>query len=214
MKKYGIYKIQSPSGKCYIGRASHLYSRLNKYKNGHNNGQHAISRAIEKYGWDNMTVEILWQTNSTININDILNELERDFISLYDCLSPNGYNIQSGGNNFTISKDGKERLSRAMRTVANGRDSKYHRALSDSGKKTRFKKGRAPNKKAMEKLAKKLSKVVIQFDINGKFIREWKSNAEASRQLNISSGSISRCCNGQYKQAKGFIWKYQIENKF
>ena len=56
------------------------------------------------------------------------------------------------------------------------------------------------------------SKPVSQFDLNGKFIRDWKSARDIQRELNISQGNISKCCLGQYKQAYGFIWKYK-ENK-
>lgn len=57
----------------------------------------------------------------------------------------------------------------------------------------------------------KLRKPIIQYDLNGNFIREYISISEASRQNNISTGNIQSCCKGKYAQAKGYIWRYKSE---
>lgn len=60
-----------------------------------------------------------------------------------------------------------------------------------------------------EKLKKRLSKPVYQFDLNEVFIKEWVSSSEASRVLGISGGHIRECCLKKEKNFKGFIWKYE-----
>ena len=50
---------------------------------------------------------------------------------------------------------------------------------------------------------------VLQYDLKGNFIKEWKSQSEASRQLKINSTHICRCCKGGLKTAGKFIWKYK-----
>lgn len=52
-------------------------------------------------------------------------------------------------------------------------------------------------------------KKVIQYDLEGKFIKEWNSIKEAQEQLRCSH--ISMCCRGykQYRTAGGYIWKYK-----
>ena len=55
----------------------------------------------------------------------------------------------------------------------------------------------------------KLSKAVLQFTKDLVFIREWSSTHEVERQLGFSNGNISSCCNGRYKTAYGFIWRYK-----
>lgn len=63
---------------------------------------------------------------------------------------------------------------------------------------------------AIQRRAEKLSIPVLQLDINtGRVISEYPSAREAERQLNISQGSISKCCNGKQKTAGGFKWKYK-----
>lgn len=52
---------------------------------------------------------------------------------------------------------------------------------------------------------------VYQYDLNGEFIRDYKSVREASRQLSITHANITRCCNGIVKHASGFIFSYKKE---
>lgn len=60
---------------------------------------------------------------------------------------------------------------------------------------------------ATERRSKKLYKPVLQFDIEGNFIKEWSSAKEIKEKLGFSQGTISSCCSGRYKQAYGYVWK-------
>lgn len=60
-----------------------------------------------------------------------------------------------------------------------------------------------------DKLKKRLSKPVYQFDLDGNLIKEWISSSEASRALKISGGHIRDCCLNKQKKFKGFVWKYE-----
>jgi len=51
-------------------------------------------------------------------------------------------------------------------------------------------------------------KKTLQYDMQGKFIKEWESVCEVERQLKINKSSISCCCTGQRKTAGGYIWRY------
>jgi hypothetical protein len=53
----------------------------------------------------------------------------------------------------------------------------------------------------------KNSKLVHQYDMSNNFIQEWKSQLEASKQLNINYKSINNCAKGVSKSAGGYIWK-------
>ena len=52
-------------------------------------------------------------------------------------------------------------------------------------------------------------KTVLQYDLNMNFIKEYKSLAEAARNINGNHGNISMCCQGKRKTAYKFIWKYK-----
>ena len=59
----------------------------------------AFWRAIEKYGWDNFTYEILAQDLT----EEDAKQLEKYYIKLYDSTNPEkGYNISAGGDGFSI----------------------------------------------------------------------------------------------------------------
>jgi hypothetical protein len=51
--------------------------------------------------------------------------------------------------------------------------------------------------------------VVIQFDLDRKFIKRWESIKDANEVLGLSGGNISRCANGKGATAYGFIWKFE-----
>lgn len=57
--------------------------------------------------------------------------------------------------------------------------------------------------------SEKLKKTIVQYDRNGKYVREWKSLTEVTTALGIRQGDISNCIKGRQKTAKGFIWKYK-----
>jgi len=60
----------------------------------------------------------------------------------------------------------------------------------------------------------KAEKPILQYTIEGDFIREWRSSLQASKDLQISYTNIVQCTlnNKQHNHAGGFIWKKWEEN--
>ena len=58
-----------------------------------------------------------------------------------------------------------------------------------------------------ERVAKALSKRVLQLSLTGDLIREWPSTAECERN-GFNHGHVADCCNGKQKTHKGFRWEY------
>lgn len=56
---------------------------------------------------------------------------------------------------------------------------------------------------------KSRGKVILQFDMNNNFIREWDSLHQVARELNISLKQIWQACNNKCKTAKKYIWRYK-----
>jgi hypothetical protein len=54
---------------------------------------------------------------------------------------------------------------------------------------------------------------IYQYDLDGNFIREWKSITEASSNLNIEDGNICYAANGKRKIAGNFQWSYIKHSK-
>ena len=59
-----------------------------------------------------------------------------------------------------------------------------------------------------EKVSKKLSKTVLQYTLDGVFIREWVSTRECERN-GFNHGAVAACCRGELKKYKGYIWRYK-----
>ena len=59
-----------------------------------------------------------------------------------------------------------------------------------------------------ERSAKTRSKPVLQFTLDGEFIREWPSTMECKRN-GFNQGYVAACCRGERKSAYGYIWKYK-----
>ena len=51
------------------------------------------------------------------------------------------------------------------------------------------------------------AKIVIQYTLDGVFIKEWPSIAQINRDLGLNIGAISNCITGRSKSSYGFIWK-------
>ena len=100
-----IYKATNKiDGKCYIGQSAFS---LEKRKGEHLKGsrttrpRYYIHRAINKYGMDNFTWEVLYECDTQKE----LDQAELDFIEQYKSLAPNGYNcvmIASGGDTLSM----------------------------------------------------------------------------------------------------------------
>jgi hypothetical protein len=53
------------------------------------------------------------------------------------------------------------------------------------------------------------SKPVLQYSLDGKFMKEWVNALKASKELNLCYKSINGCLRNQQKTSGGFIWKYK-----
>lgn len=56
-------------------------------------------------------------------------------------------------------------------------------------------------------------KAVQQFDKQGNLIAEYENGHQASAETGICYANINQCCNGKYKSAGGFVWKFKESAK-
>lgn len=61
-----------------------------------------------------------------------------------------------------------------------------------------------------ESQKQKVRKAILQYDLDGNFIKEWDSGKRAGLELGISKGNIANVLKGRLKTSGGFIWKYKI----
>ena len=55
----------------------------------------------------------------------------------------------------------------------------------------------------------KRSRPILQYSLNGEFIKEWGSQREIKRALGYSNGNIYNCCALKSKTAYGYIWRFK-----
>ena len=60
----------------------------------------------------------------------------------------------------------------------------------------------------VQKNNQKKSKKVLQFTLDGVFIREWPSARECGRN-GFDYSNVAACCRGKKPHYKGYIWKYK-----
>jgi len=60
-----------------------------------------------------------------------------------------------------------------------------------------------------EQLSSHSKKIVLQYDLSGNFIKKWLGLKSITKELNIDSSNISKCCKHKVKSAGGFIWKFK-----
>ena len=118
MKNPGIYILTSPSGKQYVGRDSNLPRRVRDHLSGNAPECRAIHNAIQKYGRDAFSVEIIRYPRIS---EDALNAVERWWIRRLQTLAPGGYNLNEGGEGGSPSEETRQKISKkTSRRVADG----------------------------------------------------------------------------------------------
>lgn len=197
--KWDIYKLQSPSGKIYIGQTVNINKRFSEYKTFHHcENQKKLFNALKKYGWENFNKEILETIEEEIieNLKNTLNELEIKYISEYDCVK-SGYNICLGGNQHRLGvKETEEQIQ------------KKRDAWTDEKRKAQSEKFKGELNPRFGSTEKTYSKEVNQYDIDGKYIKTWESAAVIERELGYNAKNISGVCLGKNLTSCGFIWKF------
>ncbi len=127
-----VYCLEFPNGKRYVGQTSRkLDVRLHEHKKS-SSVKSAVCRAIKKYGWNSVEVSILHQANSL----DELNTKEKHFIkALKSMVGENGYNLTSGGLNYSASKETKRKMSEANKGKKLSEETKRKMSEANKGKK-------------------------------------------------------------------------------
>ena len=231
-----IYVIQSPSFREYVGQTTNdnvnvRWNKEKKYPHG------CLKTVFEKYGTDKcdfFTIMEISQETHGDDWKDYLNMYEKLYIKERNTLTPNGYNLMTGGENSLHSEETKKKIGEAHMGKTHSDETKKKigealmgKTLSDETKKKigEAQMGKTPSDETKKKIGealmgnthsdeskKKMSdlkpkKPVEQWD-GDDLIQVYPSMHEAGRQTQISHGNISNVCNGKQKTAGGYTWKY------
>ena len=227
-----IYKLTSPSGKIYIGQTTNLKDRkrclynTNKYYSGHK-----LDNAIKKYGIENFKYEILVQIEmeDKFLLREHLDVLESQYIEKYNSYN-NGYNMTLGGSGSKGCFQTEESRKKISEKAKGRKGSMLGKHLTEEQKRkvSEFAKTRVGDKNpffgkthttnSKNKIGIANGKPVIQMDLNGNFIAEFRSARDAANSFGKpkANSEILKVCNNyvspsnkRYKTALGYKWKFK-----
>lgn len=206
-----IYKIiNNNNGLVYIGITTRTVEARWKEHCRHSSQQ--IDKAIQEEGINNFTIETIEECPE-----DILDEREKYWINFFDSFN-NGYNNTLGGrdNNYIMSnkfydvielwKKGLTIKQIVDKTKLNVETVRSY--LNKSG----IHHDEIQNR-ANKAIGKSKSKPVVEYSIEGEYIREWTSALDAAEFYNINSRFITATCRGHQKTYNNRRWKYLNDNQ-
>jgi group I intron endonuclease len=113
-----VYKITNNiNGKAYIGQTiNSVQERFRTHCGAYSEGKcPAIWSAIQNYGKDNFTIELLWSEPGCDK--NRLDSKEIEMISTYNTIVPNGYNLMEGGCGSRHNEESKKKISVAKKKL-------------------------------------------------------------------------------------------------
>jgi len=212
---YIVYKAQNEhTGEVYIGATKNsIHQRKLDHQERAERGEKGqFQEAIGTYGPE----AFIWTQIDTASTTDELAQKEKEYIVHYDS-KENGFNSDAGGGiqktvyQYSI-EDGSlvntyDCLSSAAKAVGCKKTS-IGNVCTGQNKSCKGYHWSYLSSTSPIKLKDKRRKTVIQMDLDGRILYEYKSVAEASRQTGVSKTCISKVCRGERRKSGGFLWKY------
>jgi group I intron endonuclease len=105
----GIYKIQSPTNKIYIGQSINLKSRVSKYSSLNCKRQVKLWASLSKYGWEAHLFNVVQELPNDVS-QEVLNNYEELYLQQYKDCGFEMLNLKGAGRYGKISDETKEKL--------------------------------------------------------------------------------------------------------
>lgn len=197
------------NGKRYVGITKQ--DPLARWSNGYGYRSQMFFKAIEKYGWEEFSHEILYTGLGEKEAK----EKERHLIAKWKTNNPNyGYNVTEGGDG-TVGYKHKELSKIKMREAHKGKRMSSHTKIKMSKAATGKKKSEETKAK-MREYAKNRSKEHKEklgaFDVRPVLCVEtntiYTTLTEAQRATGIDHSNISAVCRGKRQTTGGYHWRY------
>lgn len=212
-----IYKIVSPNNRVYIGQTTNWNRRKSEYYRNKAKGQPKLNRSFLKYGIENHIFSIVEICESSL-----LNELECNYIDLYNCIT-NGLNSKGGGSNGYMPQDIRNKISIKHKNKIL-KESTKEKLRSYVGEKhhgfgkthlfcTKYKMFiSAKNRKHTQETKDKLSKLQREYSPNAKFVIDlntgvfYDSPRKIAELYNLNLTTLRCWLNGSLKNKTNFSY--------
>lgn len=199
---FTVYKHACPNGKVYIGITSKPVKE--RWQNGkaYRENRHFYF-AIDKYGWENIRHEILFEGLT----KEEAEKKEIELIAQYKSnLSQYGYNKSTGGEcsskGVVQTDEQKRKKSLSLRGHFVSDATKEKIRIARKAQKV------VVNPPVMKGAKNPKAKRIIQKNINGETVAIHETVSDAAKYVGACHQSISDCCNGKLKTVKGFVFCY------
>ena len=202
-ENFKVYKHTTPSGKSYIGITCQSCEQRWRHGNGYKM-QPLFYRAIQKYGWDNMKHEVLFEGLT----KEQAGQKEMELITLYKTNNPEfGYNIDNGGN--AVGSFSEEHIKK-MIIAQNNPELIEKKRQASIGENNWF-----YGKKHSEETRKKMSEKARNRGTNNKKMvlcvetgECFETATQAAKKYGLSLASISHYCTGRRKPRSGLHFSF------
>lgn len=218
-KSYTVYVHTTPSGKRYVGITNRPLSY--RWRHGEGYATQVFYRAIQKYGWDNISHEVI---ATGLSKDDACKE-EKELIFLLDTTNPeHGYNMTDGGENYVMAEAVKQKIASKLLGNTNSKGVVFTEERKKNISEALKGKKQAPE--VIQRIAQKRREAyaalsedekiayahkfggrpILQYTKSGEFVKRYESPFLAKREF---GQSIMACLSGRTNSAYGFIWKYE-----
>lgn len=134
--------------------------------------------------------------------------LEQYWISQFKTWGYKLTNLTEGGDgnkNQIQTEEANKKRSQKLKNIP--------RPLEIRKKISKSNMGKVLSEDTKEKVRKSIVKLqgrpILQFTLDGDFLKEWECIATAAKFYNVDKSSVMRCCQGKFKKSAGYIWKYK-----
>ena len=203
-----IYKIINLiNQKMYIGQTINTIEHrwkdhLDTHLNMNSKSRYCILyNAMRKYGAENFKIELVEQCD-----DNLLDEREQYWIRQF-----NSYYIYNHGYNMTWGGEGTLKYSDEdiLKLWDSGLKScKIAKILGANPSTISARLAALKPGEARKRHINSNKKPIVQYDLDGNFIKWWDSAKSAEQELKISSGGITKCCKKERTTAFNSLWKY------
>lgn len=198
-----IYKVTSPIGKTYIGESKSIQSRYSKHKRIDKNLPTKLKDSYETYGFSEHVFEII---EFCQDLKELVDK-EEIYIQSYDSTGFNGLNTRTKGSyKKEMSNSCKENIRKTQTGSNNSMFGKKPWNAGIKGENFDYSYLKVPKRKGANDY---LKIIVEEYTLCGKYVRDWDSQTDASKELGISQSNIWKVIHGQRKHAGGRVFKYK-----
>lgn len=203
-QKVKRFKIHRLVALCFIQNPDNLPCINHKDENRQNNRVDNLEWCT--YQYNNTYGSRIEKVNEKKYIPVIQLTKDGDFVARYKSIRDAAYANGLENGNICAACIGKRDFAGEYRWRYENEE-KHQKAIEkrENRKETKIKKCKARTTK--------LSKPVLQFSIDGIFIKEYNSIREAETETGLYAGNIIDCCKRRQKTTHGYIFKYKEDVK-